>query len=180
MTNKIFNVRTVFLSTIFFLFIQNNILGTTIPPSYPVNMHGMAIDTKPIEKLPGIIRPDIKLIEQLLGRKLKFKEKIVLKILQLKLNRRLQPTGRIVTTNYGKTAFILALIGAAVLLIPILDLASIPLAILAIVLGSKARKIDPRDRKARAAVTIGIATLALLVIIGLVVALVLTIGSFPR
>ena len=139
-----------------------------------------AIITNPTDEFHDILNPGIKQVEKLLGRKLKLKEKIVLKILQLRMNRRFQGTEKSAVPDYGKTAFILGLIGAVVLLIPVLDLASVPLAILAIVFGSKARKIDPHDRKARTAITLGIATLAFLVVIGLVVALVLTIGSVPR
>jgi hypothetical protein len=56
-------------------------------------------------------------------------------------------------------------------------LASIPLAILAIVTGSKAKREDPKNKKARAGVTLGIITLAFIVVIGLIVALVLTLGT---
>jgi hypothetical protein len=170
----------VFFPAIFLLFFHNNIHGTSIPVANPFVLQIAGFIAKPAEKLRGFPNPDIRLFEKSLGRKLKLKEKIVLKILQLKMNRRLAPVGKEVITDYGKTAFILGLIGALVLLIPVLNLASIPLAILAIVFGNKAKKTDPHNRKARTAITIGIVTLAFLVTIGLVVALVLTIGSFPR
>jgi hypothetical protein len=121
-----------------------------------------------------------KQIERLTGKKLSFKEKIAFAFTKHKIKKQAAHHPGEIISNDGKTAFILGLIGAAVLLIPFLDLASLPLAILAIVIGNKAKRANPHDRKARAGVTLGIATLAVLIVVGLAVAVVLTIGQFPR
>jgi ABC-type dipeptide/oligopeptide/nickel transport system permease component len=180
MESEIFCMRCILFGVLFFLFFQNNTWGSNLSILQPAIFPVTGVIMKPSGKHPGIQQTEIKQVEKLLGRKLSWKEKIILKIFQYSRNRHRGPAGKIILSNKGKTAFILALIGAIVLLIPFLDLASFPLAILAIVIGSKAKKENPRDRKARAAIKIGIATLAFLVTIGLVSALVLTLGSFPR
>lgn len=118
----------------------------------------------------------IKEIEKSTGRKLTLKEKISFKIFQWQIKRELKVPEAGVKDN-GKTAFILGLVGLISLFIPVLNLASIPLAILAIVIGNKAKRENPYDKKARTAVKLGIITLALLVIIGFLVAIVLAFGT---
>jgi hypothetical protein len=98
---------------------------------------------------------------------------------QWKIKTELNQTKNVIEDDRGKTALILGICGAAALFIPFLNLASIPLAILAIITGNKAKREDPKNRKARTGVTLGIATLAFLIVIGLIVALVLTLGAFP-
>lgn len=123
----------------------------------------------------------IKTIEDKIGHKLSLKEKIAFKILQRELKRTNKPVKQMDKKNKAKTAFILGLAGAIALFIPIVNLASIPLAIMAIVIGNKAKRDDPNNRKAKTAVTLGLLTLSFLVVIGLVVAIVLTFGAMgPR
>lgn len=122
----------------------------------------------------------IKAIEKATGRKLTLKEKIAVKIFQWQIKRELKGPKEGVKDN-GKTAFILGLVGLISLVIPVLNLASIPLAILAIVIGNKAKRENPYDKKARTAVKLGIITLALLLIIGFIVAIVVAFGTIgPR
>ena len=116
-------------------------------------------------------------VEKTIGRKLKLKEKIAFKIVQWKIRKELKQNKNAVEDKRGKTALTLGICGAVALFIPFLNLASIPLAILAIVIGNKAKREDPKNKKARTGVTLGIATLAFLIVIGLIVALVLTLGT---
>jgi hypothetical protein len=119
-------------------------------------------------------------IIKLTGKKFSLKEKLALIILRHKLKKQQLHPGKNKDRDNGKTAFILGLAGLICLFIPFLDLASIPLAILAIVIGSKARKEGQCNRKAMTGIILGIITLGLLLVIGLTVAIVLTIGSVPR
>lgn len=119
-------------------------------------------------------------IEKFTGKKLSLKEKIAFAFIKYKMKKQAAYHPGEIISNDGKTAFTLGLIGAIALFIPFLDLASIPLAILAISIGNKAKRANPHDKKARAGVTLGIATLAVLIVIGLAVAVVLTVGQFPR
>jgi hypothetical protein len=119
-------------------------------------------------------------IEKFTGKKPSLKEKIAFAFIKHKMKKHAAHHPGEIISNDGKTAFILGLIGAIALFIPFLDLASIPLAILAISIGNKAKRANPHDKKARAGVTLGIATLAVLIVIGLAVAVVLTVGQFPR
>ena len=117
-------------------------------------------------------------IERILGRKLDLKEKLGFLIVKHKVKKTIEKS---VKPNAGKTAFILGLIGLIALFIPIVNLASLPLAIMAISIGSKARRANPDDRKARTAITLGIITLSLFFLIAILVALILTYGTIgPR
>ena len=65
---------------------------------------------------------------------------------------------------------ILGIIALGVLVIPYLVIATIPLAILAIVFGNQAKKEDPNDGQAKAGVILGWVALGL-VVLALIVAL---------
>jgi len=111
----------------------------------------------PIDKIASI---KMKEAQKILGRKFTLKEKIAFKIAQLKLKKGLKAKeeGR---SSKGQTAMILGIIGIACILIPYGILASIPLAILAIVMGSQAKKQNKNDGKAQAGIILGIVTLGL-------------------
>ena len=126
------------------------------------------------------IKLKIKDFEKFTGKKLTLKEKISFKIVQHKLKKEWSIDKYPAPANKGKTALILGIIGLVLLFVPYGALASIPLAILAIVWGNEAKQIDPTDKKARAAVVLGWTTLGLMllfIIIGLVVVF-LFIGGF--
>ncbi len=117
-----------------------------------------------------------KRVYQLTGKKLSLKEKIALKLFQHKLKKQtFKPTGKR-QRDKGKTAYILGLIALFGLLVPGLGLLSLPLAILAIVIGNKAKNEDPGNRNARRGVTLGIATIGIIVI---VVGIVLLVVALP-
>ena len=117
-----------------------------------------------------IAKMKIKEAEKLLGRKFTLKEKIAFKIAQLKLKKDLKTKAE-GKSSKGKTAMILGIIGLAVLLIPYGIIASIALAIIAIVMGSQARKENKNDGKAQAGIILGIVTLALIALAIILVAI---------
>ena len=133
--------------------------------------------TNPVNPMQQFSTLSVKEVQKLAGRKLKLKERIAFKIFQWKLKKDLKSPKKEGETDKGKTALTLGICAAVALFIPFVNLASIPLAILAIVIGSKAKKEDPKNKKARTGVTLGIATLAFIIVIGLIVALVLTLGT---
>ncbi len=111
----------------------------------------------------------IKDVQKFIGRKLTFKEKISFLILK-------HTSGKEVQNKKGNTALIFALVGVGLfiigLFVPFVILGSIAGAIVAIILGSNAKKQDPSDNKARAAVILGWITLgatALLLILAAIV-----------
>lgn len=73
--------------------------------------------------------------------------------------------------DLAQTAMILSIIGLAAILIPYINIASIPLAILGLVFGYKALRENPNSRKAKTAVILGWVTIGLWVLIGMLVLL---------
>lgn len=144
----------------------------TIPlmsASVPSNTFITATD-KPIlveELLKKIVSHKIKDLQKLTGRKFSLKEKIAIVILKKKLKHRPKEG-----SSQGQTALIFG-IGALVLfalgfLVPAAGiplLASLLSSILAIVVGSVAKKKDPSDRKAHAGKLLGWITLGLIALL---------------
>ena len=125
--------------------------------------------------IPDISTLKVKEVEKLLNRKLKLKEKIALKILQWKLKKEIKSKKGESKSDLGKTSMILGIIGIGVLLIPYLAIASIPCAILAIVFGNNARKVNRDDRKAKTGVILGWITIGLIILaLALIVAILAT------
>lgn len=129
----------------------------------PVNVE-LAIDppktTIPIDKIASM---KTKEAEKILGRKMTLKEKIAFKITQYKIKKALKDKEK-GKASKGQTAFILSLISLCILFIPYLAIASIPLAIVGIVMGAQAKKENPNDKKAQTAIILGIITLGLVVL----------------
>jgi len=123
-----------------------------------------------LEKIASL---KIKEIERIAGRKLNLKEKIAFKIYQFKLKKQLKLNNDVEKSPKGQTAFILGLIGICLLVIPYVTIAALPLSILAIVIGSKAKKENPKDKKAKTGIILGIITLGLFVVAFLFVLAVL-------
>jgi len=117
-------------------------------------------------------------IEKLLGRKLKLKEKLAIKVFQWKYKKGLTIKKVENPGKKGKTAMILGIIGIAALFIPYLTIAAIPCAILAIVFGSKAKKADPSDGQAKAGVILGIVTLGIVALALILVIAILASGGW--
>jgi hypothetical protein len=121
---------------------------TTQPVNPSINPSNVAY-----EKLASL---KIKEIQKIIGRKLTFKEKISLLILKHTSKKEAQ-------TKKGNTALIFGIVGLGLffigLFVPFVILGAIAAAIIAIVLGSNAKKRDSSDGKARAAVLLGWITL---------------------
>ena len=104
------------------------------------------------------------------GRKLSLKEKITVIILRTKLKHAQKEN-----KQPGNLALIFGISAAATfllgLLVPPVLLVSIAAAIVAVVLGSNAKKKNPSDGKARAAVLLGWITLGLLALLALIAAI---------
>ena len=151
--------------------------------AYPANIPSSQTNTGfseqitiPAISLSVISTMKVKEIEKMIGRKLKLKEKIAFKIFQWEIKKDVKRTKKTGEPDKGKTAMILGIIAAGSLFIPFVNLAAFPLAILAIVIGSNAKREDPKNRKARTG-SLGIVTLAFLVAIAFIVVLVLTLGT---
>lgn len=129
----------------------NNLESVSNPP---VNI------TIPLDKVASM---KIKEIEKIFGRKLTIREKIAFKIAQHKIKKvlRSQTEGK---ESKGQTAFILSLIGLCLLIVPYANLASLPLAIIGLTMGIKAKKENPNDTKAQTAIILSIVTFGLIVL----------------
>ena len=157
------------------LFVFSSFSSDHIEIVSPVNKNisGVApVENKlmPIEKVASM---KIKEAEKLLGRKLSLKEKIAFKIAQLKIKKDLKAKEK-GKPSKGQAAMVLGIIGLACVLIPYGIIASIPLAIIAIIQGSQAKKENHNDGKAQAAIVLGIVTLGLIALAIILVAIILT------
>lgn len=153
--------------------------GSTILPA--INSTASAIPviqqkTTRQNSCSSLFAPTPRQVYRLTGEKLSLKEKIALKLFQHKLKKAALKRTEKRQRDKGKTAYILGLIALFGLLVPGLGLLSLPLAILAIVTGNKAKKEDPGNRNARRGVTLGIATIGIIVI---VVGIVLLVVALP-
>jgi hypothetical protein len=111
----------------------------------------------------------IKEVQKLIGRKLTLKEKISFLLLKHTYRKPAR-------TKKGNTALIFGVVGMGLLIIglfvPFVILGSLAAAIVAIILGSNAKRLDASDGQARAAVLLGwitIGAIALLLILAAIV-----------
>lgn len=148
---------------------------TTVIPEYkPEIANSFKPAITPAEEY--ISRLKIKDVQKLLGRKLKLKEKIALKFYQWKLKKKKEIDGD-KAEDKGTTSMILGISGLASLFIPYAGIAAIPLAILAIIFGNQAKKLDPKNKKAKTGVILGWITLGLIVIaVAIVIAILASWG----
>jgi hypothetical protein len=118
----------------------------------------------------------VKDIQKIIGRKLTLKEKIVFLLLKKKLK---YQEGE---TKQGQTAFIIAIFGLifliAGLFLPYFLLGALAASIIAIVMGTMAKKKDSSDTKAKAATLMGWITLGGLAFLLLLVAIIIASWSW--
>lgn len=95
---------------------------------------------------------------------LNWKEKIVLRILQKKIRKKKYSNGQPKVKDNGKTALILGIIALAGLLIPFVNLFSLPLAIISIVMGFRELKKNPKNSSAKIALLLSWLTVAFFII----------------
>lgn len=126
----------------------------------------------PLDKIATM---STKEFEKFVGRKLTLKEKIILKLTQKKIKKSIAKNAE-GKSSKGQTAFILSLIGLVALVIPYLSIASLPLAIIGLVLGAQAKKENPKDSKANTAIILSIVTLGLIVLAVLLIIAILATG----
>src|SRR5690349_522001 len=116
----------------------------------------------------------MKQVQQLAGRKLKLKEKVAIKLAQWKIKkeiRRIEKGG----TQKSRTALLFAILAIPVIMVPVIGLLfSLGFIILALVMGYSARKEDPNDKKAKAAIVLGWISLAVLIVITSIVIAILS------
>jgi len=145
-----------------------------LPATLTSSVSTMQKDPIPMERLAKM---KIKEAEKILGRKFTFKEKIAFKFAQFKIKKgiKLKAEGK---SSKGQTAFVLSLIGLCLLLVPYASIASLPLAIIGLVMGSSAKKENPDDRKAQTAIILSLITLGLIVLAVLLVVAILASGGF--
>jgi len=149
-------------------------IATILPPTLTSSVSTVQKDPAPMDR---IAKMKIKEAEKLLGRKLTLKEKIAFKIAQLKLRKGLKAKAE-GTSSKGQTAFVLSLIGLCLLIVPYAGIASLPLAIIGLVMGSQAKKANPDDTKAKTAIILSIVTLGLIVLAFLLVIAIIASGGF--
>lgn len=143
----------------------------------PRNIESVIAPPKTIIPLDKIASMKTKEAEQVLGRKMTLKEKLSFKIAQYKFKKALKDKEK-GKASKGQTAFILSLISLCVLFIPYLAIASLPLAIVGIVMGAQAKKENPNDKKANTAIILGIITLGIIVLAFILVIAILASFSW--
>ncbi|MDZ4793483.1 MAG: DUF4190 domain-containing protein [Bacteroidota bacterium] len=145
---------------------------SAVSPASANSSLSLTIATDPLEYFSTL---SMKEVQQLVGRKLKFKEKIAVKFLQWKMRKGFSPSRVSEKKDKGKTAMIFGIIALASLFIPVVGgLASLVFAILALVFGYQAKKANPEDRKANTGIILGWVTIGLFVIAVAIVIAVLT------
>lgn len=135
--------------------------------------------TNPTDPFQHFSTLSLKEVQKLAGRKLKLKEKIAIKILQWKLRKDLKQKKADAGSEKGKLAMILGIVGIGLLFVPYLFIAAIPCAILAIIFGNQARKVNRDDGKAKAGIILGWVTLGLIVLVTILLfAILVSWGGF--
>jgi hypothetical protein len=137
--------------------------STIIPSSAPPQTSLTTI-VNPLQHFASL---SIKDVQKMVGRKLKLKEKIAIKVFQLKIKKGIIDEKANQRKDKGETAMIFGIIALASLLIPIPyigGLASLVSTVLALVLGYQAKKENPNNKKARTAIVLGWITVGLYVL----------------
>ncbi len=101
-----------------------------------------------------------------------WKEKIFTRFLIKKFNKRLTGNIPTKTRDKGNTALILSLIALIEMIIPVFNLFSLPLAIIALVMGYRELKRDPGNKKAETSTILGWITIGLWMVLISIVLLV--------
>jgi uncharacterized membrane protein YphA (DoxX/SURF4 family) len=131
-----------------------------------VNVTAIESEKKP----PQIKSLKVKDVEKMLGRKMTLKEKIQFSITKI--------IAFAESGNTGQTAMIFGIAGAALfiigLFVPYVAIGALIAAIVAVVLGSVAKKRNPDDRKAHAAKLLGWITIGALAFLIILAAIVLS------
>lgn len=167
----------IFAITLLVMFFSVETNPATRPETIPVEHTDPNSTTRIALRDIGTMR--VKDVQKILGRKLKLKEKIALKVFQWKIKKGWAPAKKSPAKgNKGKTALIFAIVGMVALFIPIVSIIALPAAIIALVVAYDARKEDPSDRQARLALILAWITIALFLIALVAILIILSSGSF--
>ena len=117
-------------------------------------------------------------IEQLLGRRLTLKEKIGWMLVKRQFKKNRVARDDFDVNKKARSAKTFGILSLVSLIIPFAGLLSLPFAIVAIVMGSQVRRVDPKNRDAKTAITLGIVTIGIFVLTILIVLAVLSAFTF--
>jgi len=151
--------KLILLILVVFIFSSFSVKLTTVSATSNIDLVKSPSDSISIS-LEKVASMKTKEAEKILGIKMTLKEKIVFKLAQHKIKKSLKTKGN--DTSKGQTAFILSLVGLCLLIVPYANFASLPLAIIGLVMGAKAKKENPNDTKAQTAIILSIVTLGLI------------------
>lgn len=163
------------LSFVFFsveCFAKHNL--ATLPLLTHVSKIGISSKPKPVSAA-DFLKMTVKDVEKLSGRKLKLKEKIAFKLLQLKAKKEIKNKEKITYSKRSKTAFVLSILSLVTLIvIPV----SVTLSVISIILASKSLKENNEDKKARTAMGLSILALGLILVAFLIYGVFVSDGAF--
>jgi hypothetical protein len=147
-------------------------------PTLAITTPGSTSEIIPKENiLEKIASMKIKDFQKLTGKKLTLKQKAAFLILKHKLKRKADEK-----QGQGQTSFVFGLLALGLLVIglfvPYVIIGSLVAAILAIVIGSVAKKQDPSDKKAHAGKLLGWITLGLIALLLILAAVVIASWSW--
>jgi len=125
--------------------------------------------------LPNDFSPLNKIVNQPVST-YNWKERIVSRFIIKKFKKGLAGKFKAETKNKGNTALILSLIALIGMIIPVFNLLSLPLAIIALVMGYQELKRNPGNKKAKTSTIIGWITIGLWMV---VIAIVLSVYIIP-
>ena len=149
--------------------------AASVSPVHPES----TLITKPTSSIQYFASLSIKQIEHIAGRKLSVKEKLAVKFYQWKIRKGMRAPKKIDgSEDKGKTAMIMGIIALCLLLVPYAVIASLPLAIVALIMGYKAKRRNPSDRKASTAIILGWICIGLWIAAIAIILVVLSSWSF--
>lgn len=144
-----------------------------IAASTPIAISGPVTAVTSIGNNPDLSKLKARDIEKMIGRRLTIKEKIGWMLVRHRFKKTKSSRPDVDLDKKARKAKTFGIIALISLFVPLIGLVAIPFAIVAIVIGSDVKRVDPGNRNARTAITLGIVTLAVFVaIIFLVVALI--------
>lgn len=146
----------------------------TLPLLTPVSKIEISSKPTPVSKA-DFLKMTVKDLEKLSGRKLKLKEKVAFKLIQLKAKKEIKTKEKVNYSKRSKTAFLLSILSLVTLIvIPV----SVTLAIISIILASKSLKENNEDKKARTAMGLSILALGLILVGFLIYGVLISNGAF--
>ena len=147
---------------------------TATVPAGPISLPSFS---GPVDPLTAFSSLSIKQVQELIGRKLKLKEKIAVRFFQWKLKKGFTGLKEKKERDKGKTAMILGIAAVVSPVIPVIGAISLVVcSILALTMGYQALKEDPADRKAKTGVILGWIGVGIIVLV--LVILVAILASF--